>query len=315
MRDEFDDVLAAPMPSAAPSAAAHETPPALSGHDAHVQAPTLEEFARNWELYRDPVLAGTFAGATLALIGVFVVLRRAVFVTAAVSQAAGLGVGVAFFLAIHAGLELPPVLLAFAFAGLAALLLGLRPPARLPREATIGFLYLASSGMAIIVGDCISQESHDIAAILFGTAVLVRPADLLLVLAVGSLTSVATLAAARGLMFSGFDPDAARVQRLPVPLLETGLWLCVAALVAVATRALGALPVFAFAVLPAFGALRLARRLPAALLLAASFGALSGALGYLTAFLLMLPVGASQTAIAALLALAAGVLSHLRRAR
>jgi zinc transport system permease protein len=328
--DEFDAILAEPARSASLAAGERpQTPPSaggvpaatshpradepLAGHAVHAEAPTFAEFARNWDLYRDPVLAGLFAGAALGVVGVFIVLRRAVFVTAAVSQAAGLGVAFAFLLAIHAELELPPVLLAFVFAGLAALVLALRPPARLPREATVSFLYLASSALAIIVGNRISQEAHDIAAILFGTAVLVRTVDLLLVGLVGAVALGATLAAARGLSFSGFDPDAARVQGLPVSLLEAGLWLIVAAEVAVATRALGALPVFAFAVLPAFAALPLSRRLPEALLIAGLCGSCSGALGYVAAFMLELPVGASQASLAALLALTAGAFKRFRR--
>ncbi len=321
--DEFDAILAEPAPaSSGPAAQASALATATtsaapahadeSAHAAHTQAPSFSEFAASWSLYRDPVFAGLFAGATLGLVGVFIVLRRAVFVTAAVSQAAGLGVAAAFMLAIYSGVELPPVLLAFVFAALAALILALRPPLRLPREATVGFLYLACSALAIIAGDRISQEAHDIAAILFGTAVLVRPADLLLVGAIGALTLGGVVASVRGLAFAGFDPDAARVQRLPVATLEAAFWLLVAAEVAVATRALGALPVFAFAVLPALGALRLARRLPQALAMAALGGALSGALGYLAAFLFELPVGASQAALAALLALVAFAIGRLR---
>jgi zinc transport system permease protein len=281
-------------------------------HTVQPESASLSQFRDNWTLYRDPVLAGTFAGATLGLVGVFIVLRRAVFVTAAVSQAAGLGVASAFLLAIYTGVELPPVLLAFVFAAFSAVLLAIRPPARLPREATVGFLYLASSALAIIVGDRISQEAHDIAAILFGTAVLVRPADLLLVAGVGTLTLASVIAAARGLAFAGFDGDAARVQGLPVATLETGLWLLVAAEVAVATRALGALPVFAFAVLPALAALRLSRRLPQALVLGAALGAVSGGVGYLAAFMFELPVGAAQATLAALLALLAFVVGRMR---
>ena len=312
--DDFDAILAEPAPSASavPPPAATTAGAELTGHAVHAEAPTFAEFSRNWDLYRDPVLAGIIAGAALGLVGVFIVLRRAVFVTAAVSQAAGLGVATAFLVAIHVGLELPPVLVAFVFACLAALLLAMRPPARLPREATVGFLYLACSALAIIVGDRISQEAHDIASILFGTAVLVRPGDLVLVALTGALTMGGVIASARGLAFSGFDPDAARVQGLPVSLLEAGLWLLVAAEVAVSTRALGALPVFAFAVLPAFAALRLSRRLPQALMIGALGGAFCGGLGYLAAFMFELPVGASQTTIAALLAVAAFGLGRLR---
>ena len=62
-----------------------------------------------WTLFRDPILAGIIAGASLGMVGVFVVLRRLVFVSAALTQAAGLGVAVAFFSGIHLGLDLPPL--------------------------------------------------------------------------------------------------------------------------------------------------------------------------------------------------------------
>ena len=289
-------------------------PPSGSEHHAHSEEPSLAEFAAHWELYRDPVLAGTFAGLALGLAGVFVVLRRAVFVTAAISQSAALGVGCAFLLAIHTGLELPPVLLAFAFAVGGTVVLAAPPSLRVPREAIVGFVYLASGALAIIVGDRISQEAHHIDTLLFGSAVLVRPIDLYLVGGVGAITVLGLLSLSRALAFSGFDSDAARVQGVPVRRLEALLWLFVAAEVAVTTRALGALPVFAFAVLPAFSALLLAKRLPRCLLLAASFGATSGGIGYLAAYLLDLPVGAAQTATAVCIAVTSLALARLRGA-
>jgi zinc transport system permease protein len=235
-----------------------------------------------------------------------------VFVTAAVSQAAGLGVAVAFFLSIHVGLDLPPVSVAFAFGVGAALLIGAFRKA--PREAVVGFVYLAASAAAVIVGAHITQEAHDIAAILFGTAVLVRPEDLALVLGVGAVVTAAVLVARRGLVFAGLDPDTARVQGLPVRGLEMSLAFLIAAEVSVTTRALGALPVFAFAVLPAVAALGLARRLPGALAVAALLGALSGGFGYVAAFMFELPVGASQAALAALSCAFTLLLGRLRRA-
>lgn len=311
--DDFDAILAEPAPSVRAPAPAATSVALPDAHAAHLAAPSLREFTESWELYRDPVLAGVFAGLALGVVGVFVVLRRAVFVTAAVSQAAGLGVACAFLLSIHAGFEISPVLLAFLFAAAAALMVAVRPPARLPKEVVVGFVYLAGSALAIIVGDKISQEAHDIASILFGTAVLVRPLDLWLLVGIGSAASLGVALSARGLAFAGFDPDAARVQALPVALLEGGLWLSVAAVVAVATRALGALPVFAFAVLPALGALSVARRLPQALLLGALGGAIAGGAGYVAAFLFELPVGAAQATVAGLFALLGLGLGRFRR--
>ncbi len=325
--DEFDALLAPPAAaSGAPGsrgiASAGAALPAAPGSARPAAAlelvdaadrPGLRDFADHLGLYRDPLLAGSFAGLVLGLAGVFVVLRRAVFLTAAVSQSGALGVACAFLIGIHTGITPPPGLFAFVFAAGGALVLAFGNPGRLPREAVVGVVYLAAGSLAVIVGARISQEAHDVASLLFGSAVLVRPRDLWSIVGVGAAATALLLALARALEFTGFDPDAARVQGLPVRRIEALLWLVVSAEVAVTTRALGALPVFALAVLPAFGALGLARRLPACLALAATFGAASGCLGYVAAFLLDLPVGASQAAVAALIALGAAIAPRCRR--
>jgi zinc transport system permease protein len=174
----------------------------------------------------------------------------------------------------------------------------------------VGFAFVAASAAAVLVGDCISQEAHDIAAILFGTAVLVRPLDLALVCAGTGASFAVLLWFARALTFTGFDPEGARVQGLPVRRLEGMFWALFAVEVSVATRALGSLPVFAFAVLPAAAGLMLANQLWVALGCAVLFGTLSAALGYLGAFLFSLPVGASQAAVAGLFLLPAWLVAR-----
>ena len=301
----------APLPNA--SKVVESTPTATAGIG-HEEEPTWHDFVDSWALYRDPVVCGVVAGAVLGMLGVFVVLRRAVFVTAAVSQSAALGVALAFLLGIHLGFRPPPVVCAFALALAATAALARRSRSnRLPREAIVGLLYVGASALAVLVGDRIAQEAEDITAILFGTAVLVRPQDLLAVLAVSALVTVALAALYRGLVFAGFDPDGARIQGLPVARIELALWTLVALEVSVTTRAIGALPVFAFSVLPAMAALRISNRLPHVVAFAGLAGALSGGLGYLSAFMLRFPVGAAGASVAALLFALAVVGARLRR--
>jgi zinc transport system permease protein len=280
--------------------------------------PTWTEFHEGWSmgLYRDPVLCGVFAGVVLGVLGVFVVLRRAIFVTAAVSQGAALGVAVAFLVQIRMGVEVPPVIGALTMALVVTAVLTLRTDkVRLPRETLVGLTYLAASAAAVLVGDRITQESHDIASILFGTAVLVRPIDLLLVEVVGGGVLATALLSYRGFLFAGFDPEGARVHGLPVPLLDLLLWVLVAVEVSVATRAIGALPVFAFAVLPGMAALALVERIRWGLVIAAAVGGIAGGLGYLFAFFFEFPVGASQATLATLILLVCLLIARLRRGR
>lgn len=310
-QDEFDAILGA---DAGVPRASESTEGSGHAHETQRIVPSFRDFAEGWHIYRDPVLCGGVAGLVLGVLGVFVVLRRAVFVTAAVTQAAGLGVAAAFLIQLRLGLALPPVLAAFAFCLGATSLLALGNVGKLSRESLVGFAYLATSAFAVLVGDRITQGAHDIAAILFGSAVLVRPLDLTIVLGAGALVLAVHVWCLRGLVFSSFDPEAARVQGLPVRLLNRTLFLSIGLMVGVSARALGALPVFAFSVLPATTALLAGARLPWAFALATAVGVLSGAAGYLMAFFWQFPVGGSQTVVAAAFVVP-GLLAALLRRR
>ncbi|HXI56447.1 MAG TPA: metal ABC transporter permease [Polyangia bacterium] len=279
----------------------------------------------NLPVFKDAILTGGLAGALLGFIGVHVVLRRMVFASSAIAQAAALGVALSFWIPIlvdpvrHAAghqtgpdshlissLLFEPVVWAIA-ASLLATLLFIANPVRLhlTRESVLGFVFLTSGAGAVIVGDRISQEAHDLAAILFGSAVIVQPVDLFLVSAATVLLLGGHLALWRALVFAGFDPMGARVQGMPVRALNGFLFVSVGLAVALCTRALGAMPVFAFSVLPAMAALVLTSRMAGVFALATMFGAASGVGGYAVSFRAELPVGATQTAFAAALLVAA----------
>ena len=274
---------------------------------------TVADFFGAWDLFRDAVLTGVIAGAALGLLGVFIVLRRMVFVTAAITQSAGFGVVLGFWVGMLTGTEVDPVFWAVGVSLVAAAVFAIDPArVHLSRESILALVWLVGSGGAILLGDRIAAEAHDVSAILFGTAVLVRPEDLVAVGAVGAIAIVGVLLARRGLVFVGFDPDGARVQKVPVRLLELGFLALVTLVASVATRALGALPVFAFSVLPAMAALLATRRLTLALILALVGGGLAAFLGYLAAFLWDFPVGAAQAATALVFVLLALPIRLLR---
>jgi zinc transport system permease protein len=283
-------------------------------------APTFQDFLANLDIFRDAIVTGGLAGLLLGFIGVHVVLRRMVFASSAIAQAAALGVALSFWIgglvdpARHAAgheagpaahllpsLAFEPVLWAIV-ASLLATMVFMSNPVRwhLTRESLLGLVFLASGAGAVIVGDRITQEAHDLAAILFGSAVVVQRIDLVLVSTATVVLLGGHIAAWRALVFAGFDPTGARVQGLPVRALDTFLFVSVGLAVALCTRALGALPVFAFSVLPAMAALVITTRIGFVFALAGLFGALSGVGGYAVSFRAELPVGATQTALAVL---------------
>jgi zinc transport system permease protein len=82
--------------------------------------------------------------------------------------------------------------------------------------------------------------------------------------------------------------------------------------ISVATRAVGALPVFAFSVIPAAAALMLTDRIRLTIALSVLFGVISAAVGYYVSWVEQLPTGATMVVIAALFLLP-GLVKILRR--
>jgi zinc transport system permease protein len=263
-------------------------------------APSWADFAAAWEIFREPVLTAVVAGALLGFLSAYVVLRRMVFVSAAVSQAAGLGVALSFYSAIHLGVLADPSLGAVALSLLCAAAL-VWDPRRfgISSEALLGLAFAFAGGAAVIVGARISQEANDIQAILFGTAVLVEHGDFVRVVWTAALVLILHLWWFRGLTFAAFDPTAARIQGLPVKLLDAVILLSIGVAVGVSARALGSLPVFALSTLPATASVMVARgRTWTTFLAAAAIGAAAGGAGDLLSFFRDHPVGASQTVVA-----------------
>jgi zinc transport system permease protein len=88
------------------------------------------------------------------------------------------------------------------------------------------------------------------------------------------------------------------VQGVSVLRYELLLNVIVAVAISVATRAVGALPVFAFTVVPAAAALMLTENLRATLPLSIAFGIVSAALGYYLSWIEQLPTGATMVVVA-----------------
>ncbi|WP_158542621.1 metal ABC transporter permease [Lujinxingia litoralis] len=281
----------------------------------------LEFLALYGDLYRDPILTALAAGLGLGLLGVYVVSRRIVFVSAALSQTSALGVTLAFYLSAQLGLVgLLAELLAPTLAILLSTLvvfglvwLGERPT--LGRDALLGVAFIVPTALVLLIGPFIARELHEVEAVLHGSAVLVRSSDLYAIAGATLLVVATQVFAFRAFVFASLDPLVARTQGVPVRLLDALLFGAIALLTGLSTRALGALPTFGLTVLPAIGALGLNIGLKWVFIVAATTGAAAGVLGYLVALATDASVGASQTLVAALLALTLRALGWLLNRR
>src|SRR4030095_5798544 len=125
----------------------------------------------------------------LSFLGFYILLNRIVFVSLAISQGASFGIFLAFLLGVWTSVNLEESPFALFMGSLVAVataffFIRYRTGSRYTPESLIGLIYVATSGLIIIIGDRVSQGRHSIDNLLFGDAVAVTFQDFLLILAV-----------------------------------------------------------------------------------------------------------------------------------
>lgn len=246
-------------------------------------------------VWRDAMAAAVLSAAALSSLGVWVVLKRVVYVPLALSQVSSVGVVAAFLLGDLVarggvgGTLFDPAWMSLLFAALASLYFA---RAREKSGDATAVAYLLSAASVLILGGFIRNDLHDIQSVLFGNAVLVETRQVVIVAVVAVLATVVHVLFYRRILFVSFDADAAGASGMSVFRTEALLFLSLAVSISVATRAIGALPAFGFTVLPPLAALQLGGSMRQSMLLSTLIGVCSAALGYYLSFVWELPTGA-----------------------
>ncbi len=261
-------------------------------------------------ILQNGILAGLLVALVSAFLGVYVILKRIVFVSAAISQISSLGVACAFLVAVlfgHHASEVKsqflsgPGLTSVVFACVAALMLARQvSEKRITRESILGIGYLLPAGLTLLILDVLSAEAHAIEDILFGNSVFVSVEQL----RVQAVTAVAVLLIHmllyKEFIFTSLDPETATACGMRTRLYNRVLLLTMAFTISVSIMSIGALPVFAFMVIPASAALTLTERLGRAFLLSVAFGVSSALVGFYLSFVFSLPTGPAMLTTAGL---------------
>ena len=285
-------------------------------------------FIHSHQFWRRPVLVASIAAIVLGVVGIYVVLRRVVFATACLANVSGVGVA----LGALVGLDTHPgehqieahawyhdIFGLFGFSllvtvGAAATFAWWRESKRLSRESVLGVAYVATAALLVVLASQVHRATHEIDHIVFGSAVVVEHSQLVIVPLFSALIIVVHLIFRKDFLFTSFDSVTAQAMQYPVRRLDMLLFITIGLAIAISTRAIGALPVFSFVVLPPLTALLVTDRIGLAFLLAPILGAIAAAVGYGVAFMLLLPVGPSMTLCCVLLFCMAGLRGLVRGA-
>lgn len=245
------------------------------------------------DFLRHALAAAMVSGVALSYVGVYVILRRIVFVGAALAQVGAAGVGLALLMGQS------PLLF-----GTGSVLLGVLGFAALPpqerrasRESLLGAAYALASALALLfVAMSPVGEAH-IVSLLFGDLLAVGHGDVELLGGACLFVLLVHFAGYHAFVAVSVDPTFAHSVGVKERLTNVLFYLSLGVLVGACIRAIGALVVFAFLVLPPVAGLLLGRRFREVFWIAIAFALVSAVLGLWLSFRYDLPAGPSVVAV------------------
>jgi zinc transport system permease protein len=208
------------------------------------------------EFMRNPFLAALIMAAVLVPLGIYVHLRRIIFVGIAAPQTAALGA------VVGAVLGWPTFWPALLFAWVSIVLLAPLSRARqISRGAILALFYILAITVSLLLLASNPSAETEVANVFFGNVLTVGMNDILLALAVAVPVLAILLLLNRRIAFSLFDHDSAEVSGARPRLSEFVFYLLLGLSVALSMRMLGVLLTFALLALPALFGLLWAKRM------------------------------------------------------
>jgi zinc transport system permease protein len=242
-------------------------------------------------------LAASIAtGVSLGVMGVYLVIRRVVFLGLVVANAATLGA------ALAQALGWVPQLLSLAAAVGTAVALGPgedsnRTSARVSEESLMGWAYAAASSATVLLLSWVAGGSADTLHLLFGNVLAVDTTSVVVLAIIALVVVSLQLLFGRRFLLVTFDPEAATVAGVNTRLWSLMLNLAIGVAAATAVQAIGALSTFALLTLPAMAALLATSSVRATFATAAALSMTLPSLALAVSFYLDLPAGAASVAL------------------
>ena len=241
------------------------------------------------EFMRRALLGLALCGVACACIGTHLVVRRMTFVGSALTHTLLPGVVAAWLLGLSP--YLGAALAALATAALIALAGGRRETGE---DSAIGVAQSALFALGIVLM-AQSQSWRDFTGLLFGTALGIEDAELVLMALLATAVVGCLLLAHKELEVAALDEDYARSAGVRPALLRLALVGLAGLAAASAVRLLGAMLTTALLIVPAAGGVLLARSLLGAMAWSVAIALVGGAAGLLTSYHIeSLPAGAGM---------------------
>lgn len=238
------------------------------------------------------LLGGLLVGLVCPVLGVFLVLRRLSLMADTLSHVALAGVALGLLTRVF------PTLTAMIASVTAAVLIDrLRASGKMYGEAALALFLYTALGLAVVFIGLAGGFNVDLFSYLFGNVLTISMTDIWLLTALALALVAFVLLFYTELVQTTFDPDLARVNGVPVDLVDFLLAVLAGATVTLAMRVVGMLLVGALMVIPVLASLQVARGFRTTIVIAAAIGLFAVIAGLFAAYYRNVPASGVITLI------------------
>ncbi len=241
-----------------------------------------------YEFVRNAIAAGILASIACGIIGVYVVVKRIVFISGGIAHASFGGIGLGYYLGIN------PILGVLPFSIASALSMGwVSKRSRLPEDTAIGILWAMGMSIGIILVSMTPGYAPDLMTYLFGNILTVPFSDIVLMLILDAIIILVVYSFYKEFLALCFDEEFATVRGVAAERLYLVLLCLIALTVVVLIRVVGVILVIALLTIPAAMSRLFTSNLKKMMLLSILFGAVFSSGGIWLSYLFDVPSGAT----------------------
>jgi zinc transport system permease protein len=257
-----------------------------------------------YQFMQRALIAAVLVSVACGVVGSYVVIKRIVSLSGAISHAAFGGVGIGYFLGVN------PVLAAIPFSIISAIAIGgVKQITSISEDTSIGILWSVGMAIGVIFINLTPGYAPDLFSYLFGSILTVNNTDLYIMLILDVIIISTVYLFRREFLAVSFDEEFSKVVGLPALLVYMLLLALVALSVVVLIKVVGVILLIALFTIPAAISKQYTYNLKNLMFLATILGIILTVIGLILSYIFNLASGAT---IVMVLATAFGISYYLK---
>jgi ABC-type Mn2+/Zn2+ transport system permease subunit len=244
----------------------------------------MSEFFTNLEFFKYSIACSVLVALVCSFLSVYIVLKRIVFVSVAVTQVSSVGIAIALI----TGLNPTPVSLFFTFLGVVIFSIKFTERS-VSNESRIGIGFVVASAASILLVSKSALGTHEIDDLLYGNILVATPFQVYLMIGIITCIFIVHFLFYKEFSAVTLDFEMARTSGIKARFWELMLYLTIGAAISIGIRASGNLLITTFLIMPAVNGLILANRMKNVFIIAVTTGIISALAGFYISFYFDLP--------------------------